>query len=475
MKRLLSIIVVFLLFNSLCSCSWFKSGNIQPGRPTVPVKKAEVITSTNWLQWRNNCLHTGASPDNIPDDIPTNPKWDFNSSASGYKIELSSPVIYENNLFIILQGETPQQNKLACFDKNSGDCLWFFSTLSQESTKNMIIVHLITPTIAVYPENASQYHYVLICTTYLNSNQSRLIAINMDTHKPVWIAILGGKIISSPTIWEGTVAPVTSIKQYIFLSSNDHVFCYDVLSGHLMWSSIMIPNPTSATITTDLGNNNKVYVGSSNANLYSLDVNNGNLFSFTKVDGPIETAPVIYKNWIYFGSSHTGDPTKGHFYCYNRDDMQYNWHYSVQNDSKRWNNTAKFNSAPCINEISADTAYIFASCTNGRIYCFQSHIPNPYWQINPVWSKYLPPNTNEKTIRDINSYIVLSNEGKSEARIIVSKHSNHRKLYMLKASDGSIVWQTEEISKPGFNSTPTVNGANFYIGDLDGHVLCFGK
>ncbi len=156
--------------------------------------------------------------------------------------------------------------------------------------------------------------------TFIGSEDGYLYAVNGETGKLTWKFKTNGAVHSSPAAYNGTV---------YFGSFDGNFYAVNTTTGKLKWKFKtggekwiggkgyfgLKPNDLytndlwdffiSSPISDNNPQNETIYFGSSDGNVYAVDASNGELKWKFATNGVIHTSPVIYKNTIYIGSWDT--------------------------------------------------------------------------------------------------------------------------------------------------------------------------
>lgn len=152
---------------------------------------------------------------------------------------------------------------------------------------------------------------------YIGSEDGCLYAIEEKTGKTNWKFKTGGAVHSSPAIFKNTV----------YIGSFDgYYYAIDTKTGRLKWKfktggehwsgevSFLGMKPVdmymydlwdfflSSPVINPDGKNPSIFFGSSDGNVYALNVNTGQLKWKFETKGSIHCSPVLYKNTVYIGS-----------------------------------------------------------------------------------------------------------------------------------------------------------------------------
>jgi outer membrane protein assembly factor BamB len=153
---------------------------------------------------------------------------------------------------------------------------------------------------------------------YIGSADHNLYAIDVKTGKQLWKFTTGGAVHSSPAV-NGNILCFGSFDGYYYsLNAKTGTLIWKFKTGgeklvgaKSLWT--MKPHDQYMNDLYDFflsspifsGNNLTVYFGSSDGNVYALNVTNGKLKWAFKTKGLIHTTPALYNGKLYFGSWDT--------------------------------------------------------------------------------------------------------------------------------------------------------------------------
>jgi outer membrane protein assembly factor BamB len=197
-------------------------------------------------------------------------------------------------------------------------------------------------------------------------------------------------------------------------------------SDDLVWTTTLnSPVKSSPSIV-----NNRLFVGSTDENIYCLDALEGTaLWNFT-TGGMVYSSPAIYEEKLYCGS------LDGNLYCLDTQKGTHLWNFST-------GSSISFSSPAVINDK------VYFGSVNNKVYCLDAQEGTVLWNF---------------TIGGA----VLSSPAVVNNRVYVGSTSG--KLYCLDATNGYALWNYT--TGPIFFSSPVINGNNVYVGSTSGKVYC---
>jgi len=125
-------------------------------------------------------------------------------------------------------------------------------------------------------------------------------------------------------------------------------------------------------------NNNIVYFGSSDSNVYALDIESGKKMWNYKTGGNIHASPAIYKNSVLIGSWDSN------VYCLNAKTGAKNWSYSTGRDTSQyiW---LGIQASP-----SVDSNIVYIGSRDAKLYAFNIASGDTLWTKNKFDMSWMP-------------------------------------------------------------------------------------
>ena len=225
----------------------------------------------------------------------------------------------------------------------------------------------------------------------------------------------------------------------------------------------------------------KIFIGSSDGNMYSLNIDNGLLcWKFDSGD-EIEASALLLNEDIYFGNLN------GDFFSLGADSGNINWRAKVNGDI-RGSANYKYNSLK-------KSSVIFVGCYDSKMYAFNSSNGELLWDYKT--GNYIngAPAVNDDILAfggcDAKLHIVNTADGNKVGEIItgsyiaasaaildnyayLGKYDNN--LIKIDLRDKKIIWQFEDDENGGpFFSSPAVGKDIVVAGSRDGFLYCLDK
>jgi len=167
------------------------------------------------------------------------------------------------------------------------------------------------------------------------NQQGTVTALSLKDGKQKWEFKTGGSIYSSPAAAKNKI---------VFGSTDGYVYCLDE-KGKETWKL----KTGAAVLGCPVIENKMVYIGGSDHNFRGIDLATGaTVWSFTGLNGPVVSTPVINKDDIIFGAWDT------YLYSLNKITGKLNW---------KWSNGStvrNYSPAACTPVIKDDIIYIVA-------------------------------------------------------------------------------------------------------------------
>ena len=148
----------------------------------------------------------------------------------------------------------------------------------------------------------------------------------------------------------------------IYVGSGDICHALDVDTREVLWSY-----ETDGSISTSPAiNENTVYFGSWDGNVYALDSDTGNFKWKYETGWGIDTTPAISDGLAYIGSNDNN------FYCLNAEDGELEWFFNCK---------SAIHSSPTIYG-----EYVFFGSDDGRLYALEKTTGDLMWSFTPGYS-----------------------------------------------------------------------------------------
>lgn len=198
---------------------------------------------------------------------------------------------------------------------------------------------------------------------YIGSGDTNLYAIDAVSGDVKWTFETGGPVHSTPLAAQGKV---------LFLSYDGFFYAVDQKKGDLIWKfetegeSIVKmkdyftgefqPDFWDFYLSSAVADNKNVYFGSSDANVYALDIETGNETWKYKTGGSIHSSPALSNNSLVIGSWDS------RVYCLNTETGKKNWSYTTGRA------TAQYIWLGIQASPSIDEGMAYIGSANGRLY-----------------------------------------------------------------------------------------------------------
>jgi parallel beta-helix repeat protein len=282
--------------------------------------------------------------------------WSYPTGAS---ISVSSPAVSGDRIYF-----GSRDNYVYCLDSDSGALIWKYKTggiVYSSPTIHGGFVYIGSYNGLLYCLDASNGELVwsFNAGTIVGSSPtiwedkiyilgSYLYCLDSSTGEEVWSASVYSDANASPVIYDGLVYMGYSLPGW------GEVVCYNASTGNEVWSFSSI----LAVCSTPAINNDKLFFGCCDDNLYSLNAQTGMLNWKYYVGGyEVRSSPAITDDYVYFLSQGNGN-----FYCLDIDTGEKVWSY----------NTGSGISSPA---IAYDTVFVGAGST---VYAFSDNeTPEP--------------------------------------------------------------------------------------------------
>lgn len=180
---------------------------------------------------------------------------------------------------------------------------------------------------------------------------------------------------------------------------------------NLRWKFTADGGVTSTPVIAD----GKVYVGSQDRNIYSLDARDGRLLWNFSIDARVKSSPAVVDNRVYIG------PDDGYVYSLDAEDGSFQWKtYAGGEVEAPFKAVTGIRSSPT---VVADKVYV--GSLDSHLYCLDVDSGDIVWRYNTT------------------GYITSSPAVVDGEVYLTSQEPSAGTLYKLNASDGSSIWEYE--------------------------------
>lgn len=222
-------------------------------------------------------------------------------------------------------------------------------------------------------------------SVYIGSCDNKLYSIDASTGEIIWIYETDDSINSTPLVTKGKV---------MFLSYDGFFYCLNQSDGMLIWKFKTEGESTfnvkdyyngefkpdfwdfylsSAVVMDDI-----VYFGSSDSNIYALDIESGEKIWNYKTDGSVHSSPAIYNNSLVVGSWDSK------VYCLDALTGTENWVYETGKDIETyiW---LGIQASPSI-----DDGIVYIGSRDAKFYAFNIKTGDTLWVKDEFDRSWMP-------------------------------------------------------------------------------------
>jgi len=270
----------------------------------------------------------------------------------------------------------------------------------------LLLPIVFTVTINVYAEEWPMFHHDPENTGYTTS-------AGPETNLLRWEYVTDEGAGSSPAV----------VDDKVYVGSTDgNIYCLDAADGRKLWNYKTEKSVISSPAVVD----GKLYIGSTDNNVYCLDAADGRKLWNYKTEGQITTSPAVVDDNLYIGSDDNN------VYCLAISDGTKKWSYITE---------GSVSSSP---SVVGDKLYIGSN--DGNVYCLETSNGNKIWSY-----------TTHGLV--LSSPTVVIDQETAPGRIYVG--STDHNMYCLHAGDGEELWSFTTLST--IISSPTVADNKVYI------------
>jgi outer membrane protein assembly factor BamB len=291
-------------------------------------------------------------------------------------------------------------------------------------------------------------------TVYIGSYDNKLYALDASSGSQQWSYSTGDYVRSSPTVVDGTV--------YV-TSYDNNVYALDASDGSKQWSYSTGSSISTAPTVAD----GTVYIGANDNNVYALDASDGSKQWSYSIGSTVNSPPTVANGIVYVGAYdnnvHALDATDG----------SQQWSYATGGDVR---------SSPT---VADGTVYLGSN--DGNVYALDAADGTNQWSYSTGNKVESSPTVFDGTVyigsRDNNVYALDASDGSKQWSYSTGRNvdssptvadgtvyvgSTDSNVYALDASDGTEQWSysTSNVVK----SSPTVADGTVYAGSFDNNL-----
>jgi outer membrane protein assembly factor BamB/predicted phosphodiesterase len=294
-------------------------------------------------------------------------------------------------------------------------------------------------------------------------------SLNINSGKVKWKFKTQNVIYSTPYLINDKI---------IFGSADSSVYCLTSVDGKLDWSY----KTNAAVLGCPIVKDDKVFIGGSDHKFYALDLENGvPVWTFSGLNGFVETKPALYENKILFGAWDEN------FYCLNENTGKLFW---------KWEDVRLgmfYSPAACWPVVSK--GIVFFAAPDRKLTALDINSGRELWRTGIYQVREtvgLSEGGNELFIRTMNDTILalpvsnilekplwITNCGFgyeiSSAQIVekdgtIFYPTKNGMIYALDSKTGKIIWQYK-ITNGFINTITAVSKNRIITTDFDGNVM----
>jgi len=341
-------------------------------------------STTPWTTYRYDAAHSGATPSDAPNNIPSNTSllWAWGTSAGGLVVK-STPIIVDGRVI-------SQANDLVfAVDETTGVELW------RHQTNGML-------TASTFADGRVFFG--------LSDNAGGVICINASTGEEIW------KQDTSPNFVKGS--PLVN-RGIVYVGTTDnYTRAFDAALGHYKWG-YKTDGPVYSSPAAD---GDILFFGSDDAKLYALNVSGStpvSLWNFT-ANGAIRSTPAIDGDRVFFGSDNNK------LYAVNKTTGELIWSWATSTTSAKIQNGVA---------VANNIVYV-TSGDIAKIYALRADVaPGNYTETDFEIRYWTKDSSSDYGVGGFNEPVYAS--GKI---IVTSTGGAPARLYALNADVGNTLW-----------------------------------
>ena len=282
-------------------------------------------------------------------------------------------------------------------------------------------------------------------SVYVGSQDQKMYAINALTGKIKWTFKASGAISSTVAVAKGKV---------MFLSYDGNFYALNQKDGKLAWkfktqgeSVFNVKDYYNGSFKPDFWDfylssavvyNDHVYFGSSDSNVYSLNIDTGEKVWSYKTESSIHSSPAIYENSLVIGSWDS------RIYCIDINTGKENWSYTTGRDIEQyiW---LGIQASPSI-----EKGVVYIGSRDAKFYALNIKSGDTLWTNNNFDKSWMPSSS------------AIDKEN------IYTGSSDSFNFYSINKKSGKINYTTKTNSYTF--SSPAIDNEMAYIGSANGRL-----
>ena len=280
---------------------------------------------------------------------------------------------------------------------------------------------------------------------FVGSSDNKLYALNESEGEILWTFETGGAINSTPLVAAGKV---------LFLSYDGFFYALDQNTGDRVWkfktggeSVFKVKDYFNGSFQPDFWdfylssatvNNGKVYFGSSDSNIYALDLETGEKKWIYSTSGSVHSSPAIWENSLVVGSWDS------RVYCLDTETGDEKWVYTTGRD------TANYIWLGIQASPSIDDGVAYIGSRDALFYAFDISSGDTLWTKNDFNRSWMPGSA------------AIDNEN------IYTGSSDAFSFFSINKQTGTINYSTS--TQAYTFSSPAIDSEMAYIGSANGRL-----
>ena len=280
---------------------------------------------------------------------------------------------------------------------------------------------------------------------FVGSSDYKLYALNETDGEILWTFETGGPVNSTPLVTDGKV---------LFLSYDGFFYALNQITGEVAWkfetggeSIFKVKDYFNGSFQPDFWdfylssatvNNGKVYFGSSDSNIYALDLETGEKKWSYSTSGSVHSSPAIWENSLVVGSWDS------RVYCLDTETGDEKWVYTTGRD------TANYIWLGIQASPSIDNGVVYVGSRDALFYAFDISSGDTLWTKNEFNRSWMPGSA------------AIDNEN------IYTGSSDAFSFFSINKQTGTINYSTS--TQAYTFSSPAIDNEMAYIGSANGRL-----
>ena len=280
---------------------------------------SDLAFAADWPSWR------GPSQNGVSMEEGLVSKWSVDGENLVWKADFigrSTPIVLNGRVYVIgrVGKERAEQERIACFDAETGEMLWEYRFNVFHST--IPFTRLGWTSLTGDPETENIYAHAVSGKLFCFDRDGKILWSRSLTEEFGRFSGYGGRLVT-PVVYEDFV-----ILSFLNTNSGKHVpmrhryFAFDKRIGEVIWVSTPGGGPKNTTysvpVVAEIAGQQLLIDGNADGQVYAMKVNTGEkVWSYRLTQGAIHTSVVVDGTRVYavHGGENTDTTVMGRVVC----------------------------------------------------------------------------------------------------------------------------------------------------------------